>query len=480
MSPVLGFFARLPYHSLLRAGAPPKGMTIETEPSVAFVPSPDSLSLARSADFVRTPGVAVLSFHASPLAALGSDENGGMNVYVREGCGALMRRGIPTDIFTRRTDPEQPDAVPIGPGSWLAHITAGPAAPLGKHELPRHVAAFQEGVLAHARARETRYAALHSHYWLSGWVAHGVAQQWEVPWFHTAHTLGRVKNAHAAEGAVLESEQRIQKEEAIVRRCDVLIASTDAEAEDLMRLYGAPAAKVKVVPPGVDGRRFHPRRTAALRRRLGLQGQRVVLYAGRLERLKGVETLLKAFALLPEVRSPWAAPARLLVVGGDSTNGALESRAHAGERRRLMLRARDLGIAEAVQFLGPVGHDALPEYYSLADVCVMPSFTESFGLVALEAQACGTPVVASRVGGLALLVKDGVTGFTVPDHSAHEFAGRIAHLLDSRALRRELGRRGRLLAQSYTWERTGERLAGLYASRTIALEPGSQRLVRSH
>jgi len=448
-------------------------MTIEIEPS-AFVP-PDSLVPALSAS-----RVAVLSYHASPLAALGSDENGGMNVYVREACQALLRRGIPTDIFTRRTDSQQPDAIAIGPGSWLLYITAGRAAPLEKQELPRHVAAFEEGVLALARAREVRYAAVHSHYWLSGQAARGVADRWEVPWFHNAHTLGRVKNAHAAEGAVLESEQRIQAEEAIAAWCDVLIASTDAEAEDLMRLYGAPAGKIKVVPPGVDGGWFRPRRTAALRRRLGLEGQRVVLFAGRLERLKGVETLLKAFALLPGLRRSGGTPACLLIVGGDSANGALESRAHAGERRRLMQRARELGVAGAVRFLGPVGHDALPEYYSLADVCVVPSFTESFGLVALESQACGTPVVASRVGGLAVLVKDGVTGFTVPDHSARAFAERIARLIDHPALRRELGRRGRLLAQSYTWERTGERLAALYGARTLALEAVPPRLIRSH
>jgi D-inositol-3-phosphate glycosyltransferase len=417
--------------------------------------------------------VAVLSVHASPLAALGSQENGGMNVYVREACRALGRLGVATDIFTRRTHPGEPETTALGPRTRLVTIAAGRPAVLEKHEYPGHLEEFLNGVRAFASRQGRPPAALQSHYWLSGWVAERLAREWDVPWFHTAHTLGRVKNARAAEGAVLESEQRIAAEQRIVLLSDVLIASTQAEADDLIALYGAPAAKVEVVPAGVDSQVFRPRRVTDLRRRLGLSRARVVLFVGRLERLKGVETLLKAFAMLEDLR-PGGLPATLLVIGGDSTNGRLESQAQAGEARRLSQRARALGIAGTVRFLGPVAHEDLASYYCLADVTIVPSFTESFGLVALESQACGTPVIASRVGGLALLVKDGVTGFTIAGRSESQFAARIAQVLDDRALRRELGRRGRLWAQSYTWERTGTRLARLYMEQAVPVaEPVS-------
>ncbi len=415
------------------------------------------------------PRVAILSVHTSPIAELGGHENGGMNVYVRETCRELARRGIATDIFTRRTHPDQPQALSLAPRSRLIHVTAGPPAPLEKGDQFAHLPEFVEEVYAWAQSSREAYAAVHSHYWLSGWVAAQLAGRWHVPWLHTAHTLGRVKNALAAEGAVLESDERIQVEQAIVRHSDVLIASTHAESDDLVELYGAAPGKIRVIPGGVDSETFRPRRSAALRRRLGLEGRRVVLFIGRLERLKGVETLLKAFVLLGTLRRRGAAPAHLLIIGGDSTNGRLESRSHNGEAGRLLQRAHELGVGNAVQFLGPVGHDRLPAYYSLADVCVVPSFSESFGLVALEAQACGTPVVASRVGGLAQLVKDGLTGFTIPDHSERLFAERIAELLDHPRLRAQFGRRGRLLAHNYSWEQTGERLEELYRTITLPL-----------
>ncbi len=413
--------------------------------------------------------LAVLSLHASPLSDLGGHENGGLNVYVREACRELGRRGFPTDIFTRRTDAEQPPLVALGPRSTLIHVTAGPARPVEKSDLFSVLPAFVEGVRAYREANGAGYGAVQSHYWLSGWAAEPLAARWGVPWYHTAHTLGRVKNARAAEGAVLEPEQRIQVEQSIVQHSDLLIASTPAEFEELVALYGAPAAKIRIVPGGVDSTVFRPRRTCALRQHLGLEGQHVVLFAGRLERLKGVETLLKAFALVLQRPAARAAKACLVIIGGDSANGRLESRSHDGEARRLLLRARELGIAGAVRFLGPISHEQLPAFYSLADVCVVPSFSESFGLVALEAQACGTPVVASRVGGLAFLVKDGLTGFTIPDHSERQFATRIAQLLDNAPLRREFGRRGRLLARHYSWEQTAARLEELYVAREVRL-----------
>jgi D-inositol-3-phosphate glycosyltransferase len=407
--------------------------------------------------------LAIVSLHASPVAALGAGENGGMNVYVRAVCEELSRRGIPTEVFTRRSSPDGPDRIRLAEKSWVTRLAVGPADDVDKARLFDLLPDFTEAVLGEQRRRHYDFSLIHSHYWLSGWVASRLRDEWNLPWFHTFHTLARVKNEQAAEGAVVEPEHRIAVEQAIVRNCDRLIASSTQEADDLVRLYGAARTRLSVVAPGVDLEVFSERPTATLRKSLGLGDARVVVFAGRLERLKGAETVIRAMAILARDGAQVDPPV-LLVIGDDSHNGASESRSSGGERARLETLAASLGIASQVRFIGPVDQPALAGYLSLAAVCVVPSYSESFGLVALEAAATGTPVVAARVGGLPTIVKDGLTGFTLVSHDPAQYAERIGRLLADEELRRCFSRRSLLVATQFTWKETVDRLVAEYGA----------------
>jgi len=416
--------------------------------------------------------LAIVSLHASPLAALGAGENGGMNVYVRAVCEELSRRGIPTEVFTRRASPDGPERVRLHQDSWVTQVEAGEPRPVDKGRLLDLLPAFTDGVLRQARYVPDGYSLIHSHYWLSGWTAVRLAAEWDLPWFHTAHTLARVKNERAASGAVLEPDHRIAVEQAVVREADRLIASSVSEAEDLVRLYAADRRRLAVVPPGVDLRIFTPRPADALRRRLGLEGMRTIVFAGRLERLKGAEIVLRATAILA-AQGVGSGRLALVLAGEDSQNGMLESSALGGERARLEALARDLSIADRVRFTGAVDQRTLAGLLALAEVCVVPSYSESFGLVALEAQACGTPVVAARVGGLATVVKDGLTGITLATHDPAQYAERIGRLLQDEELRRCFSRRSRLVASQFSWESTVDRLLAEYARPALELQPAA-------
>ncbi len=407
--------------------------------------------------------LAIVSLHASPVAALGAGENGGMNVYVRAVCEELSRRGIATEVFTRRSNAQGPDRIRLAERAWVTRLAVGPAEEIDKARLFDLLPDFSEAILSEQRRRRTGYSLIHSHYWLSGWVASRLRDEWGLPWFHTFHTLARVKNERAAEGAIVEPEHRIAVEQAIVRNCDRLIASSTQEADDLIRLYGASRNRLSVVAPGVDLQVFAQRSTAALRKRLALGDARVVVFAGRLERLKGAETVIRAMAHLVGDRAQPEPPV-LLVIGADSQNGASESRLSGGEQARLVALADSLGIGGQVRFLGSVDQPALASYLSLAAVCVVPSYSESFGLVALEAAACGTPVVAARVGGLPSIVKDGLTGFTLVSHEPAQYAERIGRLLADEELRLCFSRRSRLVATQFTWKDTVDRLVAEYTS----------------
>lgn len=386
-----------------------------------------------------------------------------MNVYIRAVCGELSRRGIATEVFTRRSSPEGPARIRLAEKSWVTRLTVGPAEDLGKAQLFDLLPAFANAVLAEQRARRASYSLIHSHYWLSGWVGARLQDRWKLPWYHTFHTLARVKNERAAEGAVLEPDYRIAVEQMIVRDCDRLIASSVQEADDLVHLYGAGRSCVRVVAPGVDLETFAPRPTAALRTKLGIGDQKVIVFAGRLERLKGAEIVIRALALLGQDGA--AGNPILLVIGDDSHNGAIESESSGGERARLQQLAQTLDVEPRVRFLGSVDQSALAGYLSLASVCVVPSYSESFGLVALESAASGTPVVAARVGGLPTVVKDGLTGFTLVSHDPAQYAERITRLLQDDELRRCFSRRSRLVATQFTWEATVDKLVTEYAER---------------
>ena len=394
-----------------------------------------------------------------------------MNVYVRAVCEELSRRGIPTEVFTRRSSAQGPDRVRLAERSWVTRLAVGPAEDIDKARLFDLLPDFSDAIIGEQRRRRATYSLVHSHYWLSGWVGARLRDEWSLPWFHTFHTLARVKNEQSAEGAMVEPEHRIAVEQAIVRNSDRLIASSTQEADDLVRLYGASRNRVSVVAPGVDLRVFNERPTGTLRKRLGLGDARVVVFAGRLERLKGAETVIRALALLTVDRAQPEAPV-LLVIGNDSHNGATESRLSGGERSRLEALAESLGIRGQVRFIGSVEQPELARYLSLAAVCVVPSYSESFGLVALEAAACGTPVVAARVGGLPTIVKDGLTGFTLVSHDPAQYAERIGRLLADEELRRCFSRRSRLVATQFTWKETVDRLVAEYtAPRQPVLRP---------
>lgn len=396
--------------------------------------------------------VAMLSMHTSPLAALGGRETGGMNVYVREVARGLAARGIAVDVFTRRADPSLPAVEEIAPGARLVQVEAGPAARVEKEEMGSLTGVFAEGVEAFRVAEGISYDLVHSHYWLSVDAGDRLASLWQAPHCAMFHTLGDVKlRARASEA---EPEDRLEAERRLVHRLDRVVAATEHERQLLRQIYRVSPQHVSVIPLGVDLERFRPAsdaERAAARERLGIPAdERVLLAIGRIEPLKGLDILVRSLALMSDRRG-----VRLYVIGGDERA--------APEVARLQAIAREDGVADAVVFLGPRPHEALPDYYHAADIVAVPSFYESFGLVAVEAMASGVPVVASRVGGLASTVVDGRTGYLIAWRCPEPFAEKIELLLANEELRRALGAAGRQrMAAAYSWDKVAEAVAGLY------------------
>ncbi|HEV2924481.1 MAG TPA: glycosyltransferase [Solirubrobacteraceae bacterium] len=394
--------------------------------------------------------IAVISIHTSPTASLGQNGNGGLNVYVHEVATAFSDRGIATDIFTRCT-PSDPEFEQLTPLSRVIYLPAG--QDLDKYSLYAEVPGFANRIRQFAVVEDLTYDLIFSHYWLSGEVACLLRPRLAAGWAHVAHTLGLVKNQTLAAGERPEPELRIQVEKEIAAQADLLIASTEDERADLVRLYGADPDHVAVVPPGVDLSMFQPIDRDEARRTIGYGAGRLLLFVGRLERLKGVEVAIRALALL---RDRAHDDVRLLILGEDSRDG------DESEKDRLKELAAAAGVRDRVDFLGSVAHHELPFFYSAADVCVMPSYSESFGLVALEAQACGRPVVGSGVSGLRSVVRDEVSGYLLDSHDPAMYAERMGRLLDNPELAQQMGRRGRLLAQRFSWTRTADRLQSLF------------------
>ena len=388
--------------------------------------------------------------HTSPTASLGQNANGGLNVYVNEIAAAFSDRGIATDIFTRCT-PSDPEFEQLTPLSRVIYLPAGQE--LDKYTLYAEVPGFANRIRQFTVVEDLKYDLLFSHYWLSGEVACLLRPLLAAGWAHIAHTLGLVKNKTLAAGARPEPELRIQVEREIAAQADLLIASTEDERGDLVRLYGAEPDHVAVVPPGVDLSMFQPIDRDEARRKIGYGPGRLLLFVGRLERLKGVEIAIRALALL---RDRAHDDVRLLILGEDSRDG------DESEKERLKQVASEVGVRDRVDFLGSVAHHELPFFYSAVDVCVMPSYSESFGFVGLEAQACGRPVVASDVSGLRSVVRDDVSGYLIDSHDPALYAERIGRLLDNPELAQQMGRRGRLLAQRFSWTRTADRLQALF------------------
>jgi len=404
--------------------------------------------------------LAVLSVHTCPLAALGGKETGGMNVYVREVSRELGRLGFDVDVFTRSQDPAIPEVVSLGPGARVIHVPAGPARPIPRPAVAGHLPAFIDGVEAFRRREEARYALVHSHYWLSGLAGLELSRRWDVPMIQMFHTLGAIKNAVARGSDDTEPSERVHAESRIAAGADRIVASNLVERADLAWYVGADPSRVAVIPCGVDVDLFRPRAQAGARARLDLHAERVLLFVGRLTPIKGLETLLRALAVL-KADGLATTRVRLLVVGG--VKGDAADSAHL---RRL---AEDLGVAAWVDFRGPQPQDVLPDYYAAADLCLMPSRYESFGMVALEAMACGVPVVATRVGGLSLTVQDGETGVLVPEDDVEALARAVADLLGDEPRRRTLGARAVEWAQRFAWPCIARSVAELYGELVPAL-----------
>jgi D-inositol-3-phosphate glycosyltransferase len=400
--------------------------------------------------------VAMLSYHTCPLATLGGKDTGGMNVYVRELTRSLGKAGIRVDVFTRSQDEHVPHVIhDLGNGNRVIHIPAGPEIPLPRDRWSRYVPLFAEAIRQFASGQGAAYDLIHSHYWLSGLAGLALQPEWKVPLVHMFHTLGEMKTRL---GGSWEDPLRRQSEESILRGATRIVAATPAERMQLQMLYQANLRRIVVIPPGVDVELFHPIPAGEARERIGLaRNAQMILYVGRIERLKGVETLLRAAALLQTRGLMSDCCPCVAVVGGDPD--------HPQEEMQYLQELRNaLHIENVVEFLGRRPQNELPYYYSAAQAVVMPSQYESFGMVALEAMACGTPVVASGVGGLLYLVRDGQTGFHIPDSDPVALADRLQILLTDPHLRHELGRHAANLARSYSWERITDQVMTLYES----------------
>jgi len=398
--------------------------------------------------------VASISVHTSPLATLGGKDAGGMNVYIRELSCHTTRLGLPVDVFTRRTDPDAPETVAICPGVNLINITAGPAAPLDKNQLFDLLPEFAEEMALYSLRQGVRYDVVHAHYWLSGWVAHLLKRYWDTPFVQMFHTTAHMKNA-VSPLAQHETELRSRIEARLSGLADSLIAANPDERADLIWRQRTPATKICTIPPGVDTELFTPRDRATCRTTLGMPiDEPTILFVGRVDPIKGIDTLLCAAAALDATETD----ATILFVGGDLDNNGIPT----GPLKEVVAEAQRLGVAERFRFVGSQPQERLPLYYGAADVVVVPSRYESFGLVAVEAMACGRPIVASRAGGLTFTIEDGTTGYLAAVGDAGQFAAHIARIVTNPALRDRLGANAHESAQRFAWTSVAESVLHVY------------------
>lgn len=397
--------------------------------------------------------VGVIAYHSSPLIEPGSGDAGGMTVYVREVARVLAKLGFRTDVFTRSISGSL-ETTDIFPGVRVVAIPAGPSGPVGKADLVDHIPSFVEGMAAFASDNRLSYELVHSHYWQSGLAGADIAARWSAPLVHSNHTLAKVKNQYLPPGDTPEPASRLEGEASVIAESDILIASTDEEWQHLACLYGASHDRIKTIYPGVDHALFSPGPRDEARARLGLAPDAAVLaFVGRIQPLKGLDLGIRA---LEQLTGALDREVALVVVGGAS------GPAGEAEARRLEGLANALGISSHVRFEGPQPHDLTPIYYRASDAVLVCSFSESFGLSALEAQACGTPVVGTDVGGLRHIVADGVSGFLAESRDPSEFAARLKTLLGDPQLKASFSQAAVESSRGFTWERTGRELAELY------------------
>jgi D-inositol-3-phosphate glycosyltransferase len=405
--------------------------------------------------------IAMLSYHTCPLAVLGGKNTGGMNVYVRELTRYLGREGVHVDVFTRSENEHIPSVShDLGYFNRVVHIPAGPQVYLPKENLSDYTEIFAQEILDFANKKQINYDLIHSHYWLSGLAGEILKQHWDIPMLQMFHTLGKIKQRIGRTAEEREGDYRIYGEMRVLDAADLTIAATDAEHSQLVDLYNVPSDKIDVIPPGVDTHHFYPIPSDEAKEAIGISpNEKMALFVGRIEPLKGVDTLLRAMAVLKKNCHSFICPDYLIVIGGDP--GGDEEKL-SDEMARLQGLSCNLDLGDMVIFLGKRGQDTLPYYYSAAEVVVMPSHYESFGMVALEAMACGTPVIASRVGGLAHLVRDGETGFNVPAQDPDALAEKLRSLFINHDMRAAFGARAAAYAKGFSWEIITKQVKDVY------------------
>ncbi len=404
---------------------------------------------------------AVLSVHSCPLAALGGKETGGMNVYVREMAREMGRLGYQVDVFTRSQNPHITRVVHLGRNARVIHLKAGPEEPLPKNDLLPHLPEFTSGVGQFAAEEGISYGLIHSHYWLSGRVGETLKQQWSVPMVHMFHTLGILKNTRNRRKAEMESEERIGIEKGIMKSADVLVAPSPWEKERMISYYGADPEKIRVIPCGVDLTLFRPIPQAKATRTLGLSRRKFVLFVGRIDAIKGIDLLIRAIDCLIKKSCLGKHDIGLIIVGGDKD---ADPRIETHEMQRLRKMVSRLNLEEEVAFWGAQRQDLLPLFYSAAEALILPSRYESFGMVALEAMGCGTPVIASRVGGLQYTVQDGQNGLLFSEGNWKELAERIRDVIVSPDLKRNLGQAALRRAKKFNWPKVAKDVLSVYRS----------------
>jgi D-inositol-3-phosphate glycosyltransferase len=405
--------------------------------------------------------IAMLSYHTCPLATLGGKDTGGMNVYVRDLARHLGPLGISVDVFTRSQDEHVPHILhDLGYGNRVVHMPAGPEVPLPKDELEKYIPEFVQGIVDFAHAKNIHYDLVHTHYWMSGIAGLELKERWGTPVVHMYHTLGVMKNRVAQSPGEVEGDYRVRGERKILKEADRVVAATPAELAQLQWLYQANTERIVVIPPGVDVSRFYPIPDDEAKEFVGIPSEhRMVLFVGRIEPLKGLDVLIEAMGRFCQHSHIEQKKLDLAIIGGEPE---VSPEVMTVEMARLKELREKYGVMDMVTFLGKRAQDTLPYYYSAAETVVVPSHYESFGMVALEAMACGTPVVASQVGGLAFLVKDGVTGYTVPVGDPEALCCRLKSLMSDPDLRAQMGQQAAEFARGYAWEKIAAQIVEVY------------------
>lgn len=413
--------------------------------------------------------IAMLSIHTSPLAQLGGKEAGGMNVYVRELSLTLGQRGMTVDIFTRSQSDTTPMVVPIAPGVRVVSLPAGPTTPYDKYHILHHLPEFLQRMLSFGKEAAMRYDIIHSHYWISGVAALQLRPIWQSPVIQMFHTLGAMKNRVARGKEETEHMERMRIEHTLLQESDVIVAATPLDRAHMLQIAESDNVPVHVIPCGVNLHQFYPMPPAQARVKLNIApDEQILLCTGRMEPLKGMDWLIRAASIMIERQPSLRGRLRVLLIGGES-----ETNAHAWntEQQRLDALRNELGVVPHVTFLGKQAHEDLVLFYAAADVCVVPSLYESFGLVALEAQACGKCVVASDAGGLRYLIEDGKNGLLFPPTQADILAEKLLFLLQNEVERRRMEEAALQHAQSLSWDHVTNEIIQRYQHTVAAYNP---------